>query len=347
MTVAASDRTWEEPGAYPVSAGVFRIPLPLPGDALRAVNVYAVQGDGAITLIDSGWSRPAAWAALEAGLRLVGAELGDVRSVLVTHMHRDHFGQAASLRQVSGASVVLGRGERLSLEYILDDTQVDRRAPWIARLRRSGAAELIAQLASAGGGQLPRDEGLWELPDRWAGDGEVIRASDRDLLAIETPGHTRGHLTFLDPVNRLLFAGDHVLPHITPSIGFEPPLVDGLPLADFLLSLGKVRDLAIDTVLPAHGGPFTGLSERVDELLAHHAARLAASRAALAGGPRTAFEVAGELPWTRRNRHYDELDVFNRQLAVAETAAHLDLLVSQGAASVETVEGVRVYEARG
>ena len=348
MTVSpATDRTWEEPGAYPVSPGVFRIPLPLPGDGLRAVNTYAVQGDGAITLIDSGWSRPAAWDALAAGLRLVGAELGDVRSVLVTHMHRDHFGQATALRHASGATVVLGRGEQQSLEYILDDTQRDRRAPWIARLRRSGAAELIAQLAGPDGtGQsLRENEGLWELPDRWAADGETIRACDRDLLAIETPGHTRGHLTFMDPANRLLFAGDHVLPHITPSIGFEPPLVDGLPLADFLMSLMKVRDLAIDTVLPAHGAPFTGLAARVDELLAHHAARLAASLGVLAGGPRTAFEVARELPWTRRNRRYDELDVFNRQLAVAETAAHLDLLVSQGAAGVDTVDGVRRYRA--
>jgi glyoxylase-like metal-dependent hydrolase (beta-lactamase superfamily II) len=242
--------------------------------------------------------------------------------------------------------VVLGRGERLSLEYILDDSRDDRRAPWVARLRRSGADELVAELALSqeASRSLRESEGLWEMPDRWAHDGDSFFTADRDLVAIETPGHTRGHLTFMDPANRLLFAGDHVLPHITPSIGFEPPIVEGLPLADFLLSLTKVRDLAIDTVLPAHGAPFTGLADRVDALLAHHAARLSASHAALAGGPRTAFEVAQELPWTRRDRRYGELDVFNRQLAVAETAAHLDLLASQGTVRVTTVDGVRRYE---
>ncbi len=344
---ASSDRSWEEPGAHPVSPGVYRIPLPLPGDALRAVNVYAIQSEDGITLVDAGWSRPAAWEALAAGLRMVGAEPGDVRSVLVTHMHRDHFGQASALRQASGAAVVLGRGERQSLEYILDDGVRDRRAPWVTRLRRSGAADLVAELAllEAGGRSLRDDEGLWELPDSWAGDGETFAAGARDLVAIETPGHTRGHLTFMDPAARLLFAGDHVLPHITPSIGFEPPLVDGLPLADFLMSLVKVRDLDIDTVLPAHGPPFTGLAARVDGLLAHHAARLTASRAALTAGPRTAFDVARELPWTRRNRHYGELDLFNRQLAVSETAAHLDLLASQGTVRVDTVDGVRRYRA--
>ncbi len=66
-----------------------------------------------------------------------------------------------------------------------------------------------------------------------------------------------------------------------------------------------------------------------------------------ADGRHTAFEVAHQLPWTRRNRHYDELDTFNRQLAVSETAAHLDLLADQGSVSVDTVDGVRRYSATG
>ena len=345
MTAApTTDRSWEEPGAFLVSAGIYRIPLPLPGDGLRAVNVYALESDVGITLVDAGMSRAASWDALGAGLKRAGAQLGDVRRVLVTHIHRDHFGQACAVRKATGATVLIGRGEQRSLEYILDDTQGDRRAPWIARLRRSGAAELIAELALAESAtqSAREDEGLWELPDSWADDGEAIQVGERTLLAIQTPGHTRGHLTFMDAASRLLFAGDHVLPHITPSIGFEP-LADGLPLADFLLSLSKVRDLAIDTVLPAHGPPFGGLARRVDELLAHHAARLRASRAALSGGARTAFEVARELPWTRRDRRYDELDGFNRQLAVQETAAHLDLLVSEGTVRATTVDGVRRY----
>lgn len=346
MTAAIpTDRSWEQPGAFAVSPGVYRIPLPLPGDGLRAVNVYALEADGAITLVDAGMSRTASWDALEAGLRHAGAELGDVRRVLVTHIHRDHFGQACAVRRATGATVLLGRGEQRALEYILDDGQGDRRAPWIARLRRSGADELVNELVRAerAGQSLREDEGLWELPDSWADDGQLIEVGDHRLVAIQTPGHTRGHLTFMDAESRLLFAGDHVLPHITPSIGFEP-LADGLPLVDFLLSLAKVRDLAVDTVLPAHGPPFSGLTARVDQLLAHHAARLTASRAVLAAGARTAFEVARQLPWTRRERRYDELDGFNRQLAVQETAAHLDLLASEGTARVTTVDGVRRYE---
>ena len=38
---------WTEPGLFTVAPGVHRIPLPLPNDGLRAVNVYAIEaGDG-------------------------------------------------------------------------------------------------------------------------------------------------------------------------------------------------------------------------------------------------------------------------------------------------------------
>ena len=57
---------------------------------------------------------------------------------------------------------------------------------------------------------------------------------------------------FADHAAGLLFAGDHVLPTITPSIGFEPAL-PAQPLGDFLGSLTKVRGLPDLRLLPAHG----------------------------------------------------------------------------------------------
>jgi len=67
----------------------------------------------------------------------------------------------------------------------------------------------------------------------------------------------------------VLFASDHVLPTITPSIGFTaPPPVD--PLGDFMASLTKVRSLPDLRLLPAHGRVAPSSHARVDELLAHH-----------------------------------------------------------------------------
>jgi hypothetical protein len=52
--------------------------------------------------------------------------------------------------------------------------------------------------------------------------------------------------------------------------------------------------------------------------------------AAVAGGARTAWEVADELPWTRHARKRHELGPFDAVLAAFETLAHLDLLALRG-----------------
>ena len=47
---------WQQPGAHPVAPGIHRIPLPLPQDGLRAVNVYAVTAGSSVTMSDAGWA---------------------------------------------------------------------------------------------------------------------------------------------------------------------------------------------------------------------------------------------------------------------------------------------------
>ena len=130
----------------------------------------------------------------------------------------------------------------------------------------------------------------------------------------------------------MLFAGDHVLPTITPSIGFTFPAVPQ-PLGDFMASLTKVRGLPDLRILPAHGPVAPSSHARVDELLAFHEERLDACVAALADGPLTSAQVAGHLGWTRHEHDYTELDVFSRGMAAMETKAHLELLVARGQAT--------------
>ena len=207
------------------------------------------------------------------------------------------------------------------------------------RLRRAGALELAEQLAKWTGEPDLTD---WEEPDRWLADGIEVPLETRTLRVIATPGHTRGHVVFHDPQHDTLFAGDHVLPHITPSIGVEltrPPS----PLRDYLASLELVRAMPDARLLPAHG-PVTGsVHARIDELLAHHGTRLDATAAAVKAGADTVFACAGVLTWTRRERRLDELDLFNQVLAVLETDAHLQVLVERGQLRRESVDGIDEY----
>src|SRR5688572_1653111 len=136
---------WSDPEIETVLPGLHRVPLPLPGDALKAVNVYLVEGDDGYTLIDSGWDNPTSWAALSDGLRRAGADVREVRRVLVTHLHHDHLGQASALHRAAGAEVWLGEGERRGHETFLQDVPGVLKTQW-EYLVRGGAAELVAEI---------------------------------------------------------------------------------------------------------------------------------------------------------------------------------------------------------
>jgi glyoxylase-like metal-dependent hydrolase (beta-lactamase superfamily II) len=330
---------WTEPGAWPAAPGVHRIPLPLPNDGLRAVNVYAVETAERLTLIDGGWAIESSRDLLERSLKEAGFALGDIDRFLVTHVHRDHYTQAVTVRREIGAHVSLGMGDKPTLDLVHRRPLGDEE-PHVQLLRDAGAPELARSWSDFSRRQTV-DLSLWEYPDAWLEDDHPIAVGGRTLDAVSTPGHTQGHYVFADTAGGLLFAGDHVLPTITPSIGFEAVPVRQ-PLRDFMASLTKVRGLPDLALLPAHGPLAASSHARVDELLAHHEHRLALCREVLAAGPGTAYDVAGELPWTRRERRLADLDVFNTALASLETKAHLELLVARGQATrQDTPDGVR------
>jgi glyoxylase-like metal-dependent hydrolase (beta-lactamase superfamily II) len=339
---AVRDDDWTAPGAHEVTAGVYRIPLPLPNDGLRAVNVYAILAGADLVLVDSGWAITEARAQLEAGLKSLGAALVDVGGFLVTHVHRDHYSQAVHVRREFGTSVSLGVGERAALDQLTDPSH-RALSSHLSALRRCGGASVADALAAQSLEPHDPHASGWEYPDTWLRDGDSVPCGARRLDVVGTPGHTQGHVVFHESQEGLLFAGDHVLPTITPSIAVEPVLAEN-PLADFLASLAKVRQLPDAVLLPAHGPVAPSVHARVDELTEHHGRRLDETAASVALGAHTAFEVALVLRWTRRGRRLDELDLFNQMLAITETEAHLVLLAAQRRLTRSEHDGVRHYK---
>jgi glyoxylase-like metal-dependent hydrolase (beta-lactamase superfamily II) len=330
---------WTRPGLYEVAPGVHRIPLPLPNDGLAAVNAYAVVDGDQLALIDPGWGLTESREQLAEALAGLGAGFGDVTQFLVTHQHRDHYTQAVLLRREFGITISLGAQEKEALQLLNEPDP--RRFFHLQRITAAGAGVLIPGIR-AGMAAHPHDPELWEMPDSWLIDGQDLTLEERHLQVIATPGHTRGHVVFRDEPANLLFAGDHVLPHITPSVGFEVAESE-LPLRDYLESLKLVRELPDTRLLPAHGPVTESAHTRIDELLEHHHTRLDLLYETIAEGAVTAYESAGRITWTRRQRQLDELSGFNMMLAIMETALHLDLLVAQGRLTVQRIDGVDHY----
>jgi glyoxylase-like metal-dependent hydrolase (beta-lactamase superfamily II) len=322
----ADRKAWVTSGIEQVTPTIHRIPLSLPNDALQAVNVYTIQGDGGVGLVDGGWFRPGALDELGGYLAELDLALDDISTVLTTHYHPDHYTLAVELRRHTGCAVALGEGDRETVEIMM------RGDPGLvafgSMLSRCGVPqEFIDRHLRSGA-----DESNYELPSSWLSDGDRPKAGGREFLAIATPGHTRGHFCFADDEAGLLFAGDHVLPHITPSIGYEAlsERERHLPLADYLASLRRVRERPDARLLPAHGPIAPSVHDRVDELLAHHDFRLGRCADALAAGARTTYEVAQRIPWTSRDRAYSELSPMDQLMAAHETQAHLEVLQTSG-----------------
>jgi glyoxylase-like metal-dependent hydrolase (beta-lactamase superfamily II) len=323
-----------------VAEGVHRIPLPMPTDGLRAVNVYALTGPDGLVLIDGGWRIDPAREALESALAVLGAGVPDVRNCLVTHVHRDHYTLAVDLRARAGTSVGLGAGERRNLERVRS-YRADRVTATEQRLLTAGATDLV-RLSQAYRRADTLDLDDWQDPDVWLADGERLPVGGRELRVLATPGHTAGHVAYVDDDASLVFSGDHVLPHITPSIGFEPATVAS-PLADYLTSLARVLAQPDRVMLPAHGPAGGSVHRRVEQLVEHHRVRLDQTLAATGRCPGPALGIATVLRWTRHERSFDELDPFNQMLAVNETLAHLVVLHAQGRLVARDENGVLIF----
>ncbi|MGZ8178785.1 MBL fold metallo-hydrolase [Williamsia sp. SKLECPSW1] len=339
-----SSPAWTEPGCHVVVDGVHRIPLELPNDALRAVNVYVLETDRGIALVDGGWHLPTTHEELRSALSTVGRVPEDIHDVFVTHIHRDHYTFAVELRRRVGCRVHLGIAEAPGLDAV---ARIASTVPEtsLRQARRGGAPELADAVYRITVDE-PFDVTDWEHPDEWIRPGPLALPG-RHVEAVHTPGHTKGHMIFRDLDNSVCFTGDHVLPTITPSIGFELGDWD-LPLEAFLASLGLVASDAADTIAPAHGPVGGRVDDRARALIEHHRRRfdeildiVEAADAELTGST-----VARALRWTRRDRPFSDLDTMNRLIALCETMAHLDVLAARGRVGVTTTDGVDRFRTR-
>ncbi|KUI34230.1 MBL fold metallo-hydrolase [Mycobacterium sp. GA-2829] len=323
-----------------ITDSVARVALPLPLPDLRVVNCYLHHAPTGVTLIDPGWAYPPAEQTLVEALADLEFSVSDVRRIVVTHQHWDHYSLGVRWRDQHHIELLLGADERYSIEAF--ERRPDAVHPnQIPKLVEAGAADLAIEVEKL----------EWEVfekgvafspPDRWLHDGELIEGTAGDLIVHATPGHTRGHIVFEDTVQGLIFTGDHLLPRITPSIAFERA-PERLPLRSYLSSLQLILALPDARMLPAHGSADRTTRARAIELIDHHEHRLQEVGDLVAKGSTTSMEVAEKMLWTRKERKLDELSTVHRMTAVLEVQAHLDLLTAQGRLTDIESAGVRYF----
>ena len=175
------------------------------------------------------------------------------------------------------------------------------------------------------------------MPDLWLADGDRVPVGDRVLEAVETPGHTRGHLVFdsgpgPDGAGASRACSSPVTTCCRTSrrrSGSSPPPGPGPSPASSPRSPGSANaPTGACCLRTVRWRP--SVHARVDELLDHHAGRLDAIERVVASGASTGADAAAVLTWTRREKGLGDLEPFHRMLAVLETDAHLEVLAAQG-----------------
>ena len=341
ITGTAQKEAWDRnvmPPVEKVRPGLWSIPVPIPHNPLRYVSVYAIELESGVALVDAGWPTDESWEALNAGLAEAGGSMGDVQAVVVTHLHPDHYGLAGRVREASGAWVGLHPADATLLENRYHDTD-----ELLERMR-----ELMA-MSGVPADKLP-DLNMASMeitatmnvarPDILIEDEQRLELAGWDFRAIWTPGHSPGHICLFSDDHKLLLSGDHVLPRITPNIPFHSQQFAN-PLGDYLESLAKVRALHPDEVLPAHEYRFSGLDERVDALVKHHADRLAEIEDLLRARPGiSSWDTTLALSWSRP---WDDIPDYMQRAANGETLAHLVLLERRGRVRRQASVPARFY----
>jgi glyoxylase-like metal-dependent hydrolase (beta-lactamase superfamily II) len=311
--------------SYQLHVGeIVQVKVPLPF-SLRFVNSYIIAEQDGVSVIDPGLHTEEAVNTWEEVLLERGIAWDDVKQIVLTHYHPDHYGLAGLFQERSSAPV-----------FISEEGYKHAQRLW-GKEHEAYAEQIKALYVEHGMPQELTDQIVPHLNSFVANvsphpkvtymeaGGEIVLGNQPYHL-LHTPGHALGHLCFYQAESQVIFCGDQVLPQISPNVSYLPGS-DANPLASFLASLQELASLPVKQAYPGHREPFTAFGKRVQELLEHHAERLSFVLGQLTQ-PSTAYEIC-------RAMFGDKLSVHQLRFAMSETLAHLVYLVCEGSAAQE------------
>jgi glyoxylase-like metal-dependent hydrolase (beta-lactamase superfamily II) len=301
---------------------IHRLPIRIPFP-IGSINCYFVE-EPVPTLIDVPPRGAPFLGELQTGLQDLGCTLQDVKRIIITHPHLDHFGSAAAIAGQSGAEVWISREgagwlehyeaklveeERFSRDFL---TSAAIPAAWIEQAT-SGFFALALELAQT------------VKPSRYLIEGDEVLLGSAPFKFVAVPGHTPWCMMICNERDRVAFTGDFLLKEVSSNALCQGP--HAAPkgyksLKTYLASLRKVREMDLRLALPGHGDVIEQPSERIEELLSFIGERKGLMRDILSKGAQTPFQIMNQL--------FPELPGRELFLAISEIMGHLEVLEEEG-----------------
>ncbi len=292
------------------------IVIPTPWD-VGPVAAYLFP-DEPVTLVDSGVDTDDGKAALTRALGKSGLTPSDVKRVLVTHAHTDHFAGAIWIQKESGCEAFVHPAD-YAMATNPDWEQTERQIfPTLGF-----SPEEVDRFFEG-------DPYEWRYPDFTPYEENAIFSLKGAELRIEHhPGHTPGHVWIVDDTSGAIFVGDYVLANHPTNAGLERDL--GHPsgraqlLEHYNTGLRELMKRETPALFPAHGPPIIDHADLIAKRLRKTDRRTQGVLDGLSEfGPVTPIALGRKL-------YRDRID--NNWEVVADLIGRLDLLVSQGRAT--------------
>jgi len=297
-------------------------------------NIYLLLEAGPPMIVDAGSGFGNANQQLLTGLEQVRSEFGepvalaDVKRIIITHGHIDHFGGLGFLHgQIPEAEIAIHQLDARILTAFEERVDVAKKA-----IRR------FLQQAGVGGTMLQGFMDVYGYSKKNMHSLPVARTlvdhQELDGLSfIHTPGHCPGQVCIA--VGNVLLTADHVLRDISPHQAPES-IMPYTGLGHYLESLDKVRRMpGFELALGGHGEPIVDVYKRIDDIRQGHERKLEKVFSAISGSPEpmTINDISQQI--------YVNVRGFHVLLAIEEIAAHVEYLYQHNRLAIANLDEFR------
>ena len=256
-------------------------------------------------------------------MNALGFSLADIRRIIITHPHIDHFGSAQAIAEKGKVEVWIHEGAAQALEKY-EEEFIDTNNFFESLLRKSGVPEELREQTSQFFGWL-KGFACRVLPTRLLKNGDEFRLSSLNLRAVHVPGHTPYCMLFWDPDKKIAFTGDFLLKDISSNPLLQRPwaVPQGYrSVTSYARSLEHVRAMRLKAAFPGHGEPIYQPTKRITELLRFMADRKKQIWHILSAGAATPFQIILRL--------FPGLPPDQLLLAVSEVIGYLEIFEDEG-----------------